>query len=393
MTALEKYNNLAHTRRRLEVLEDYLEGFREEVKSEKTTQFNNSIAAIKVYLGTLKEIDEIKVEIEKVPEYAKVLGAIESYQRSMRFANRPEVARTICANMYPIRNGIYKIGLKYKPEMTPEIKITAKMMIRKYREVGKSFLEKMKDGGPYYNSETAKRLWFEHYAELYSKFLSTHKDVKAIPGIVGISEYDDICDILSMDNYDYSVRIYRLSKILDMIEPLVSWIKSETGILLEVDLPEDLEFFEGELEKLRRGNLEKEKELKKLREELEGRGKNQTPEAGVEAKNTDAIDELEKLSKELSTDGFLKMHTAGIRDIVDSIAGEIGTVLQTEITKAHLTEDNRKFLNNAYEIKKKLEDMPGRVQLDPVTEEEVRELSYSLNSFIRRQRENRIEVA
>lgn len=109
----------------------------------------------------------------------------------------------------------------------------------------------------------------------------------------------------------------------------------------------------------------------------------------VRPKHTKELAELESLHKELTSEGFLKRQVDTMRDVMGYISKDVGTVLQVEIFKENLTEENREFLDSTYQIKEKLENMPGEVQLDEATEKTIREYSFNLKSFINRQRSNR----
>lgn len=438
--SLRRYNHLARTRRRLEVFYDELEEFQSSDSKGIVHFYNELIPDVKIWLDSLKPIDEILNEIKKVPEYHKISDAIKDSQKNRSLENMTKIARAIRMNMYPVLNAVYEIGLKYKPEITPELKLVGLALIRRYREIEKEIVGKLKTSGSKPGTMEMERLWLDNYFDLYKKLLSIHKDMKTIPGIEGNPTYDYIDDVFIeiglTANRDkpgyYESKIVNLSKILDIEEGLISWVKKEIGVRFEFQLPENFEDIMKKFEELNRLAMEKditiadrEREIKRLRilvavsqlpaavgQQSEITGQTIGVTKGVEAdvrvvpKHTKELETLEKLYMRLTSSGFTKGQAATIGGIMKSVFTNVGRVLQIDLdtkleksmnqvlkelydTNLNLTEENKEFLKTTTEIVKGLDDLKGYEQLDEILEEVIRIYALKLNSFIERQRENR----
>src|SRR3989304_1244474 len=97
----------------------------------------------------------------------------------------------------------------------------------------------------------------------------------------------------------------------------------------------------------------------------------------IEPKHAKELQGLETVQKELTSMGFLKRQVDTIRGAMDSVSKYVGCILQIELFEGCLTEENREFLNNTYNIKNKLKSMPGKAQLDESIEEIIREYSFN----------------
>lgn len=217
------------------------------------------------------------------------------------------------------------------------------------------------------------KIWCKYFKRDYINFLGILSDLKIIPKIGERRDYKYLEKYFKKwFNEHYSnVCLISIIEAPKEFQGLLSHIKSEFQIT-EDDLLDNKETPDTD----ERASIP------------------DTKSNGIAAisKHQKELKELDALYNELTSGGFLKRQVGTIRDTMHSIAKNIGYVLQAELFEGNLTEENRGFLDSTYEIKKKLKNMPGSVQLDKTTEAFIREYSFELNSFIKRQKENR-EIA
>lgn len=233
-------------------------------------------------------------------------------------------------------------------------------------------LEQTNSNAPPYDSVAylfhIQNVWIQKLRKNYYTFLGILSDLKIIPGVEKRREYRRVeihCN--KIDDETYSECIDILTKIPRKFRELRSYIKKEF-LITEADI------------------------LNKKVEEASNPLSSASIEnksAEVKPKHVKELEELEALHKELTSKSFLKRQVDTMRDVMDSISKDAGLILQIELFKGNLTEENREFLNTTYRIKDNLKNMPGEVQPDEATEKTIREYSFDLKSFIKRQRENR----
>jgi hypothetical protein len=255
-----------------------------------------------------------------------------------------------------------------------EMRINVIQILRSYKTAENEFLnrlERIDMPNPYSTSGKdyciLRDAWHKNFKRDYINFMRVLSAFKTIPKVGETKEYISLEKYFNKFNDDYLG--YCLRMILETpkkFQKLLSYVKTKFQIT-ETDLID-------------------EEVLNPKNPTLDNTKSNAVK---IEPKHIKELHELEAIQKELTSVGFLKRQVDVVRDVMKSASKYVGYILQTELFEGNLTEENREFINSTNDIKKKLKNMAGSVQLDDTTEAIIREYSFELNSFIKRQKENR----
>jgi len=318
-------------------------------------QYEEIMSEIKSVLNSLKTYNGIEIE-----EYQDLYHCIEATCTWLDWGDKKLYTKEVYVKIPPFINHINGLILKLKPKMVLELKSTVISILKRYSEFENQLFEELNRIPLKDNNKYNEILWLGNLKRYSSMFLDISNDLKIIPAIEYTKEYKTI------DIADIDIDIETLSNIPQRFQKLKSNIKKDFGII-ESDL------------------------LDTKMEDVSNRSPqvDESKTIEVKPKHVKELEELEALHKELTSKGFLKRQVDTMRDVMDSISKDAGLILQIELFKGNLTEENREFLDTTYRIKDNLKNMPGEVQPDEVTEKTIREYSFDLKSFIKRQRENR----